>query len=238
MKKLICAVLGTCLVAATHASAATLLFDFGSATTPTGGNYNNIDPSQQPILNAIDSSGAPTGIGLTSSGFNELGPNTNGTLAPGGAAAIFDAQATRDNLFGHSTNFNAPSPRPQGLLNLTGLDGSGATAYSFTFFGSRLGVSDNRETAYAVTGANASTVYLDSSNNVNNVAVASGIVPTAGGTVSITVGAGPNNTNTDSFFYYLGAMQIESTRVPEPASIALGVVGLAGVAVRRRLRVS
>lgn len=227
---LLAAIFAVAMVPST--SAATLYFDFGSSANLTPGNYNNVDHTQAPILNAIDSTGAATGIGLATAGFNELGPNTNGTTTPSGAAAAFQSEATRDSLFGHSDNFNAGSPRPLGVLSLTGLDGSGATSYSFTFFASRTGVTDNRETAYAVAGANSNTVYLNAAGNVSNVAIAAGIVPTPTGTISINVNAGPNNNNGSKFFY-LGALSIESRAIPEPASAALAMLAIVGIAATR-----
>lgn len=224
------------LLSVSSASAATLYFDFGSSANLTPGNYNNVDHTQAPILNAIDSTGAATGVGLATTGFNEIGPNTNGTTSPSGAAAAFQPEATRDSLFGHSDNFNVGSPRPLGVLSLTGLDGSGATSYSFTFFASRTGVTDNRETAYAVAGANSNTMYLNAAGNVSDVAIAAGIVPTATGTISINVDAGPNNNNGSEFFY-LGAMSIESRAIPEPAGAALVMLVIVGLAaVRPSLR--
>jgi hypothetical protein len=223
--------LAAVLALGVSAQANTLLFDFGEITTPTGGNYNNVTQNQLPIFNALDTTGAGTGIGLTTSGFNP-GSNTNGTQTPGGTAgATFDAAATRDNLFGHTVNFNQPAPLPLATLSLSGLDGSGLTTYDFVFFGSRLGVTDNRETQYVVTGANNATGYLDTSGNTDNVAVVSGIIPNALGQVSIAVSPGPNNNNS-SGFYYLGAMQIIA--VPEPAGLALMGLGGLFVAARRR----
>ena len=219
---------------ATRLTAATLFYDFGATATPTGGNYNDVFPAASyQILNSIDSAGAPTGISLTSEGFNELGPNTNGTTAPGAPANVFSPEATRDNLFGHTDNFNAGSPRPFALVTLAGLDGSGATSYAFTFFASRTGVTDNRETQYHVVGLNSGDGFLNASANTSNVAVVSGITPTAAGQIVITVDPGPNNNHASGFFY-LGAMQVVSTRVPEPAAAALLLVGLAAAARRRR----
>lgn len=217
------------LVAPTRA--ATMLFDFGDTGLQTGGNYNNVTPAQNPLFNVIDSTGAGTGIGLNIGGFNELGPNLNGTQAPSGAAAIFDIQATRDNLFGHSDNFNAGSPRPLGEIELTGLNP--ALPYDFTFFGSRTGVTDNRETKYTVAGANSNFGLLDASNNVSNVTSVSGVFPSAGGTILISVEAGPNNTNGSKFFY-LGAMAMSV--VPEPASGMLVIFGFVGLVAGARSR--
>jgi hypothetical protein len=227
-------VFGAALLAVcAHASAASLFFDFGNATQQTAGNYNNITHTQAPILNAIDSTGAGTGIGLSTIGFNELGPNDNGTTTPGAPGNVFDPQATRDNLFGHSDNFNIGSPRPMAVLDLSGLDGSGATSYTFTFFASRTGVSDNRETQYSIAGLNNGVGLLNAAANTSNVAVVSGIVPTAGGTIEISVMKGPANNNGSGFFY-LGAMKIDSVPVPEPTTMALLGGAAILVAVRRR----
>jgi hypothetical protein len=217
------------LVAPTRA--ATMLFDFGDTGQQTGGNYNNVTPAQNPLFNVIDWTGAGTGIGLAIGGFNELGSNLNGTQAPTGDAAIFDIQATRDNLFGHSDNFNIGSPRPLGEIELTGLDP--AQPYYFSFFGSRTGVTDNRETKYTVTGANSNFGLLNASNNTSNVATVSGILPTAGGSILISVEHGPNNTNGSKFFY-LGAMSMST--VPEPAAGLLLVFGFAGLVAGARTR--
>lgn len=213
------------------ARAATMLFDFGDTAQQTPGNYNNVTPAQNPLFNVIDSTGAGTGIGLAIGGFNELGSNLNGTQAPTGAAAMFDIQATRDNLFGHSDNFNIGSPRPLGEIELTGLNP--AQAYFFTFFASRTGATDNRETKYTVAGTNSNFGLLNASANTSNVASVPAIFPTAGGSIVISVEAGPNNTNGSKFFY-LGAMAMST--VPEPAAGLLLIVGFAGLVTGARSR--
>lgn len=217
--------------------AATLYFDFGDTNQQTSLNYNNIyvpNPSVTPtIANAVDSTGASTGVGLTVSGLNP-GSNLNGTTAATGAAAFLDAQATKDNMFGHSLSaFNQPAPLPLGVLAFSGLDGSGNTSYAFTFFASRTGVSDNRETKYEVLGANSGTVYLDAANNVGNIALLSGIIPNPSGSLTVNISPGPNNNNTSGFFY-IGALRLETSAVPEPSSMAMIVMGGLGLALARR----
>lgn len=235
MKRLLSVAIAATLVAccAVGAQAATILYDFGDSSQVTAGNYNNIivntsGPAVLSIANSIDSTGASTGIGLGISGFFP-GSNTTGTTSVSGAAAIFDTQATRDNAFGHTGVFSGNPDASLANVSLTGLNP--ALSYNLTFFASRTGVTDNRETAYTVTGASASTVYLNASNNTTDVVTALGVVPTATGTVSIDVYAGPNNSN-GSKFYYLGAMQIQY--VPEPATLGLFSVALIGVAGLRR----
>lgn len=234
------------LLAVTSASqAATLFFDFGDgapthASDPSS-NYNSIlvapvDPNNLIILNAIDSTGAGTGITVQAAGFYS-GSNTNGTTAPTGDAAIFNVQATRDNAFGHALAFGSAPLTPQATVQFGGLDASGNTAYNFTIFASRMGVTDNRETQYDLQGANSVTTFLNASANTSEVATASGIIPNANGEITMTLMPGPNNNN-GSKFYYLGALRLESANVviPEPATCGLLMLCALAIVSRRTLR--
>lgn len=214
------------------AAGANVFVDFGESSQLTTGNFNNIivnTPATLSIANMVDEDGANTGIGISISGFFP-GSNSTGQTAPtGDAAALFPATATRDNAFGHTGPFSGNPDASLGTVSLTGLNP--ALTYDFTFFASRTGVTDNRETAYDISGANAGIGYLNSSANVGNVVTVAGIQPTGSGTVSIDVYAGPNNNN-GSKFYYLGAMAI-TPRIPEPTGVAMAVVA-AGFAMARR----
>lgn len=208
------------------ATAATLLYDFGDSNQQTLGNYNNIvvnPPGVLSILNSLDSTGAPTGISVTASGFfngsNQTGTNAANPVS-GVAATIFDPQATRDNAFGHAAAFGTNPLTPQATVLFSGLDGSGATTYDFTFFAARIGVTDIRDALYDVTGANNGSAVLNASGNTSNVAIVSGITPTAAGNITLLVSPGPNN-NSASRFYFLGAIQLVSNTVPEPTSLGL-----------------
>lgn len=139
------------------------------------------------------------------------GTNTNFAIN------ITDRFVTRNNNVGAETN-------TLGLPNSVVLDAfygdkNNATAgftiynlnknqdYQFIFYGSRRGVSDNRDTRYLVKGTNEGSATLNTSNNASNVAKVNAIRPAADGTVEIVISAGPNNTNPDGF-YYINAMMI------------------------------
>lgn len=219
---------------ATPALAETLFFDFGDPAQTTAGNYNNMThnaayPSPPTaIANAIDSTGAATGISLACTDIFWPGTNFNGPTVPVGDAAQFEGQATRDNFFGSTVAFGGFT-EPTGGFTLGGLNPS--LTYTFTFFASRTGVSDNREAAYTVVGLASETVYLNAANNVSEVAVTSSLQPDLSGMMTINVGPGPNNTNS-SQFYYLGSLRIDV--VPEPASALLISLGALAAGIGRR----
>ena len=195
-----------------------LKFDVGS-TSHSNPNYNTISWAAHGVSNAIDfDTGMPSGISLSttsSTGFNELGPNSSGTTSPGSPANdFFDGEATSQNLFGHDSNFNAGSPRPLVEYTISGLTSD--RQYDFAFFASRLEVADNRETQYELTGVNSETVFLNPSENTDEVATALGIWPTLDGEIILSIQKGPNNDNSDGFFY-LGAMEIATVDLTEDA---------------------
>ena len=212
--------------------AGTVGVDFGDQLNITPGNYNNVDHIQNPIFNMIDTDGMGTGYTMTINDNFWPGSNTSGTAAPGGDAAGLPSQATGDNLFGSLESFGG-FLEPTGGFVIGGLDASGQTVYDFLFFGSRMGVSDNRETMYTATGANSDFALLDTANNTDNVALLSGIQADANGEIVISVTAGPNNTNS-SGFYYLGYMEFTSNPVPAPASAMM--LGLGSLVMTRRRR--
>ena len=201
----------------------TLYFDFGWTNTASlsTGNYNNVtypftaNATVTPagvwtgVTNCVDSLGSATtvtlsctlGTGVT----NFTGMNTGGTPTPTGAAAVFASTATEDSFYGAN---QAPA------ISMTGLDGSGNTSYTFTFFGSRTGATDNRETKYQVVGANSGVGYLNTSTNAANVCTITGIIPNASGKVTINVSKGPNNNNGSGFFY-LNAMMLQSSTIQD-----------------------
>ena len=213
-------------------SAARVLVDFGSATTqtasPTNGLFwNNLvdtDPVNGNVPDLTDTLGNSTGLTLAiTSRFNT--GNNNGRLD----STLYPASATRDSFYGNTETFNGLSNlTPQ--LTLSGL--TVGTPYSFTFYASRDGVADNRSTDYTVAGAISGTATLNASNNINNVAVVSNILPMANGTVTINLTPNASNNNA-SHFVYLGVLDFAA--VPEPTTtVSLLVGGVLCLARRRR----
>lgn len=238
------------LVWAGQARAAQALIDFGAAATPTttdgsGRTWNNVndanDVSGSPFT-LTSTTGIDSGYRLTISnppgttnaiGFN--GANSNGTTAPTGTAAArgYPATATEDSLYGNTASFNGSVVQAV-RLTLTGL--SAAEQYNLDFFASRTGAGgDVRQTQYAVTGGNGSTtVFLNASENTGTLASATGVTPDTNGRITIDVSPGPANTNANGFFY-LGVLELNSSPVPEPASlVGIGAATAVGLLARRR----
>lgn len=214
-----------------------LLFDFGASGTPTeaqesgpGLAWNNVptavgtDPAGR-VTGLVSTNGTATAMTLQMvSRFN--GANLNGATN----ATVFPTTATQDSLFGNTAAFNGLSDvKP--VFKLTGLDPG--MAYSFTFYGSRMGAADNRETRYTVQGATEAFADLNTSGNVDGVARVERIAPGPGGEIRIALTPGPNNNNGNRFTY-LGAMRVESAPVLPPTLLidfgATGSPTLAGSA--------
>lgn len=187
------------------------LFDFGSASTPTdaaddpNNAWNNVtdqigSTSTGVLANLVTVRNSVTGVSLVMlKRFN--GANTNGTLA----STQFPADATRDSLYGNTEAFGGSS-NIFPSFKLTGLD-TGLT-YNFTFYASRLGVNDNRETGYTIVGADSDIVAFDAGNNVDESVRAVGIAPDASGEITISVA--PTAANNNGYhFTYLGVMKVE-----------------------------
>lgn len=189
-----------------------MLFDFGAPEfiTQEGGggsplHWNNIttEIAQDDLgylYDLVDSDGNTTAAFLEMwSRFNAA--NENGSLDSG----LYPVSATRDSLYGNTEAFNAlENVLPEFNIGLP----AGAT-YTFTFYASRMGVSDNRETRYTVIGGSTQSVDFNAANNVDGTIAVSGVVPDSSGQVKIVMSPGPNNDNANHFTY-LGVMQIDT----------------------------
>lgn len=201
------------LIAASAPVGGTFLFDFGAVGTPVQfgeapndpvNYWNNIGATgtatNGELQNLVTVQNAPTAMGFAVvNRFN--GVNEAGTAV----STIYPLNATRDSLFGNTEAFN-------GLSNifpsfkLTGLHTQ--STVSLSFYASRGGVGDNRETGYTVQGANSGFTALNAANNVDGVAVVTDIVPNEAGEILVSLAPTENNNNANHFTY-LGVMKVD-----------------------------
>ncbi len=215
----------TLSIAGWPAPAQTYLVDLGGANTtvhgPAPGDpnfyWNNLTEAMGAsptgaLSNLVSSLNATSSISIVIlDPFNGL--NENGTQA----STTYPVNATRDSLYGNTELFNGHTdiyPR----FKLVGLDA--ATKYSFTFYASRTGATDNRETGYTVTGGNSGFAALDAVNNQDTTATVAGITPDAAGEISISLAPTGNNNNA-YHFTYLGCLRVDAVPPQTPISFTL-----------------
>ncbi|WP_417359811.1 DUF4886 domain-containing protein [Galbibacter sp.] len=115
------------------------------------------------------------------------------------------SDVSTQSYYGNSSGVWQGLEIKQSQIKLSGLDPN--LTYNLCFFGSRAGVSDDRETKFIVAGENTATTYVQTANNNSEIGCADGIQADANGEITITVTAGENNNN-GSGFYYFGAMRL------------------------------
>jgi len=191
-----------------------VLVDFGSVTLQTTGQpevWNNIHPGNMTTpLPLVNTAGEATGVTLTISAaqrFNNA--NTSGTISPASGSPLalrgYPPTATQDSLFGNDVWFEG-GVFPVAVVTLSGL--TPGASYTLILTASRMGVTDIRTTDYVVSGETTTAVTLDVANNDANILVINGMMPTAGGALTITVDKGESNNNAYGF-YYLGVLELE-----------------------------
>ena len=220
-----------CVLSSSNASAAIgWLFDFGTTNSTTGQpqTWNTVSlavagSATGSMLDVFETSGTQTTVDLFMiSPFN--GENMNGTTA----STLYPSSATGDSFYGNTETFgNGPNYFPS--FKFTSL--TPGQAYSFKFYASRNGVSDNRTTDYTVSGSVSGTASLNVANNVNNFALVSDIFPTEGGEITISISPNALNSNSNHFTY-LGVLEMQM--VPEPATAMMLGFGALALGVRRR----
>lgn len=209
---------------------ATIYIDFGTTLTNTTGWNNITAPAAKSNIALVDSTGAATSITLSYTAFGDTNPSS-GTTSPTDAAASYPATATQDNFFAYAVASGSfLNPQASVSLTIKGLNAN--ELYSFSYFASRTGVSDNRETQYALSnGTDTSTVSLNASNNTGSVVSSSWLSPDANGNLTLTLSPGANNNNSNKF-YFISVLEINSkSAIPEPGTwitlsgmMALGLV--------------
>jgi len=178
----------------------TILVDFGN--TASVAPWNNLSGTSigSSIPSLTNSRGFVTTMGLA---VNDAfgGINSDGTQSPANVLG-FPPTSTRDSFYGNTSIFNGKVETTGGLI-FSGLKPD--KKYTFEIFASRT-ATDNRETYYALSGQSTDIVYLNPSSNTGKTVIDS-LYPAIDGTIRISVGAGPNNTNTTGFFY-IGALKL------------------------------
>ncbi len=224
-----------------QASGARILMDFGGSTQTTHGaapandpvNYwNNIGgavttTSNGSVGNFITADNQSTNVGLTMTARFAGENTTNGTTS----STVYPSNATSSSSYGNTEVFSGQSnvfPK----FTITGL--LPGENYSFTFYASRTGASDNRSTLYTLTsGSTSSTATLDAANNVNNTATASIAADSLG---QVRIGLSPATANNNAnHFTYLAVLDV-SGNIPEPTTGLLVATGAAGLLFRRSRR--
>lgn len=179
------------------------------------------------VADLLDSSAGSTGISLAADNANRFNAyNPNGTTV---FSSGFPVDVKRESFFGNDVAFNS-FVAPTATWVFGGFDPN--DDLTFTFFASRVGVSDNREGKYEVVGATTLSTTLNASNNDSNTASVT-VKADALGNVTLNMTKGSNNNNAFGFFY-LNAMTIEV--IPEPSSALLVFVAGLGLCVVRRRR--
>ncbi|MFT3751544.1 MAG: DUF4886 domain-containing protein [Paludibacter sp.] len=174
-----------------------IYINFGNATTTAYWNNFTSTASGQSIANLVNNEGSNSGISMTINdafgGVNTAGPAATTT------SFNFPATVTQNSFWGNAGTVFQGVTEPTAGLSLSGMDVN--KSYDFNFFSGRTSATDNRETTFTVVGSNEGSSSVDAANNTANLATVREIKPLADGTVTVRIGAGPNNTNANKFFY-------------------------------------
>jgi lysophospholipase L1-like esterase len=147
----------------------------------------------------VNIKGEKTGVALKiTSKFN--GTNNSGTKQAKKELNL-PSKASANSFYGMKGNETC-------VFEVSGL--SKDKQYQLSFFASRMGANDNRETTYSVSGASTEKVSLNATGNTDKVAEIAGVRPAENGTIVVTVSKGEHNTNSKGYFY-LGALKISPT---------------------------
>jgi GDSL-like Lipase/Acylhydrolase family/Secretion system C-terminal sorting domain/Fibronectin type III domain len=173
------------------------LIDFGSSTTQTAANWNNVTvPTTGTTVNLIETTGTSSSLTIQvakdpSNGYGAFSANGSNIVV-----LDYPVSAASDGHYGWQSG---------GSYKLNGLDNN--KAYSLRMFGSRLYVGDARRSVYTINGQQ---LMLDATNNTTQTVQFQNIVPTAGSiTINFTVASG-------SAFGYLNVLDIVEMSLAPP----------------------
>ncbi|MGZ0657252.1 GDSL-type esterase/lipase family protein [Coraliomargarita sp. W4R72] len=195
-------------------SAQTVLMNFGARSTSDPSNqWNSFANSSLGVIatNLIDTNNQATDIQLEiTNAF--VAKNMAGTSDP---LAPYPSSATQNTFFDSNSKFDASGDK-LAKLEFTGLDTS--KTYDFTFYAARAGAGDVRSTLYTLEGGNSGSGALNASSNVTNTVSVSGIAPTAGGLITLTLTPDAETNTSPQDFIYLGVIELNT--IPELSTSA------------------
>ena len=148
-------------------------------------------------ISLIDAAYNETGINMEITDAIQSG-NSYGSTSPTGDAAEF-APAGATAAYGSNSDLTCTAV-------FTGM--KPGREYTFTFYGSRMNVTDNREGLFSLSGLTQVSGGLDASGNSSEV-ISLSLKPASDGRITLQISKGSNNNNS-SGYYYISAMKIES----------------------------
>ena len=168
------------------------------------GGWNNITPSNKSVFGLKDMNGSDTQI------VTILDDEFNGTNGEGvqqtTTSLNMPVDVAKSCVWAYAQgNFENKPQQPTGGFLFFHLNKN--LVYDFCIFGSRKGSTDNRETAYTLTGENTRRGYLNTAGNGDKTVTIKGVRPNANGEIRLTVAPGENNNNANKF-YYINALQM------------------------------
>lgn len=179
--------------------------NFGDSPT-TSSLWNNITSQNTIVTNLkdVDENDSEVTIMLNDAfnGTNALGMTSTNTLLN------MPEDVSKSCFWGYCQgNFDNNAHQPTGGFVFSHLNKD--LTYDFTFYASRSGCSDNRETSFCLVGSDTHVAILDAASNSDNTITLNDVCPDQKGTISLTVSPGSRNTNTYKF-YYINALQINA----------------------------
>ncbi|MET0635109.1 MAG: fibronectin type III domain-containing protein [Chitinophagaceae bacterium] len=180
----------------------------GSPVAPAPWNSTNVMPNLNVVkANLLDQNGSPTTVSLrVMSSWGSIGNGSNLLgVSTGNNSGVFPDAVMQSAWWTDATKVQR--------IKFYGLNPT--LKYTFTFFGSRANVVDNRTTKYTLTGVEENSTTLQASGNSQNLAFIQNVYPGAD-TFELRL-----EKEVGSSYGYLNAMIIESTvddaTAPAPA---------------------
>lgn len=181
-----------------------VFINFSSTDNPDGWNAYTSALEGAGIPNLLYPDSNFTGIAATTTARFRGINNTSGS---GSTTTDLNMpeNVSSSNFYSHALDWGSNPGLEESVIEFTGFQSN--DTYEFCFFGSRDGVSDNRETTYTVVGATEQSASLDAANNSTNTVCITNVQADAEGKITLRVSAGNANSNGNQF-YYINAMRI------------------------------